>query len=101
MTHGVALKIFPEIRFAHDALPASKLGKKVSTNLGAIQTEYPQPSRLSFNDAVCFWLRHWSGEFQHHIAASYGVNPGRVSEVLKRRKHLGSEQETTIKKRAN
>jgi hypothetical protein len=29
--------IFAEIRFAHDALPASKLGKKASTNLGAIQ----------------------------------------------------------------
>ena len=38
LTHGVALKIFGEIRFAHDALPASKLGKKASTNLGAIQT---------------------------------------------------------------
>ncbi|MFF2324347.1 hypothetical protein ACFVTJ_25245, partial [Agrobacterium sp. NPDC058088] len=31
------LKIFAEIRFAHDTLPASKLGKKASTNLGAIQ----------------------------------------------------------------
>ncbi|MBD9598182.1 hypothetical protein IB270_35880, partial [Ensifer sp. ENS05] len=37
LTHGVPLKIFAEIRFAHDALPASKLGKKASTNLGAIQ----------------------------------------------------------------
>jgi hypothetical protein len=36
LAHGVALKIFGEIRFAHDALPASKLGKKASTNLGAI-----------------------------------------------------------------
>jgi hypothetical protein len=37
LTHRVTLKIFAEIRFAHDALPASKLGKKASTNLGAIQ----------------------------------------------------------------
>jgi hypothetical protein len=37
LTHGVALKIFAEIRFAHDALPASKLGKKASANLGPIQ----------------------------------------------------------------
>ena len=37
LTHRVMLKIFGEIRFAHDALPASKLGKKASTNLGAIQ----------------------------------------------------------------
>ncbi|MGJ7043098.1 hypothetical protein J2Y63_006382, partial [Shinella sp. BE166] len=34
------LKIFAEIRFAHDALPASKLGKKASTNLGAIQSSF-------------------------------------------------------------
>ncbi|WP_210336739.1 hypothetical protein, partial [Ensifer sp. ENS05] len=39
LTHGVPLKIFAEIRFAHDALPASKLGKKASTNLGAIHAE--------------------------------------------------------------
>lgn len=39
LTHGVTLKIFAEIRFAHDALPASKLGKKASTNLGAIQSD--------------------------------------------------------------
>lgn len=36
LTYGVALKIFAEIRFAYDAVPASKLGKKASTNLGAI-----------------------------------------------------------------
>ena len=35
LTNSVALKLFGEIRFAHDALPASKLGKKASTNLGA------------------------------------------------------------------
>lgn len=46
---------------------------------------------LSFQDAIDVWLRHWSGEYQHHIAASFGVNPGRVSEVLKARKHTGAE----------
>jgi hypothetical protein len=40
LTHGVTLKLFAEIRFAPDALPASKLGKKASTNLGAIQTAF-------------------------------------------------------------
>nr|CAI0341109.1 hypothetical protein SHINE37_60077 [Rhizobiaceae bacterium] len=34
LTHSVTLKIFVEIRSAHDALLASKLGKKASTNLG-------------------------------------------------------------------
>jgi hypothetical protein len=41
---GVALKLFAEIRSARDALPASKLGKKASTNLGAIQASSPNGS---------------------------------------------------------
>lgn len=49
------------------------------------------PYRLTFDDAVEVWRRHWAGEYQHHIAASFGVNPGRVNDVLKYRKHLGSE----------
>lgn len=47
--------------------------------------------RLTFEDAVNIWLRYWSGEFQHNIAASYAVNPGRVNEVLKERTHHGSK----------
>jgi hypothetical protein len=35
LAHRVTLKLFAEIRFAHDALLASKSGKKASTNLGA------------------------------------------------------------------
>jgi hypothetical protein len=66
-----------------------------------MKTEYPQPCRLSYDDAVNVWLRYWTGEFQHHIAASYGVNPGRVSEVLKRRKHVGSELQATLQRRAS
>lgn len=49
--------------------------------------------RLSFEDAVNVWLRHWNGEFQHNIAASYAVNPGRINEVLKERTHFGSKTE--------
>ena len=48
--------------------------------------------KLTFEDAVNIWLRHWNGEFQNRIAASYDVNPGRVNEVLKERKHAGSKQ---------
>ena len=51
----------------------------------------PLVYRLTFEDAVNIWLRHWNGEFQHNIAASYGVNPGRVSDVLKERAHFGSK----------
>ena len=43
---------------------------------------------LTSEDAVQVWLLHWAGKFQHHIAAKFGVNPGRVSEVLKEKKHI-------------
>ncbi|MBO1019102.1 hypothetical protein IPV08_03855 [Methylobacterium sp. SD274] len=47
-----------------------------------------RPSRrLSPEDAIVVWLRHWSGEFQNRIAAFFDVNPGRVNEVLKGQLH--------------
>jgi hypothetical protein len=54
---------------------------------------------LTFENAVEIWLRHWDGEFQNRIAASFDVNPGRVNEVLKERKFIGS-REAALKKRA-
>jgi hypothetical protein len=63
-------------------------------------SDNPQAYSLTFDDAVDIWLRHWNGEYQHHIAASYGVNPGRVNDVLKRRKHPTSEQAAALKRRA-
>jgi hypothetical protein len=60
-----------------------------------------QPTyQLTSDDAVDIWLRHWAGEYQHHIAASYGVNPGRVNDVLKGRKHPESEAIAARKRRA-
>ncbi len=56
--------------------------------------------RLTFEDAVMIWLRYWNGEFQHRIAASYDVNPGRVSEVIKGRLHLGSRAEAEKRRSA-
>lgn len=56
--------------------------------------------RLTFDDAVDIWLRYWAGEFQHRIAASYDVNPARVSEVLKERIHIGSKQVAASKRSA-
>ena len=49
--------------------------------------------QLTFHDAIKVWLRHWNGEFQHDIAASYGVNQGRINSVLKERSHHGSKAE--------
>lgn len=54
---------------------------------------------LTFEDAVEIWLRSWSGEFQNRIAASFDVNPARVNEVLKERKHIGSRG-VALKRRA-
>jgi len=48
-------------------------------------------SKLTFNDAVDIWLRHWAGEYQHTIAASHDVSQGRVNDVLNERLHIGSK----------
>lgn len=56
--------------------------------------------RLTFNDSVNIWLRHWNGEFQNRIASIYDVNPGRVNEVLKGHRHPGSRAEALRRKRA-
>lgn len=47
--------------------------------------------RLSGEDAVQVWLMHWSGMYQHDIAAHFAVNQGRISEVLSGHRHPGSE----------
>lgn len=48
--------------------------------------------KLSFEDAVEVWKRYWAGEYQHRIAAYFDVNAGRISEILKRKRHIGSEK---------
>jgi hypothetical protein len=45
------------------------------------------PYQLTHEDAVQVWLRRWQSEYQHNIAASFGVNQGRVCEVLKGIRH--------------
>jgi len=61
---------------------------------------YPPSYKLTFNDAVEVWLRHWRGEFQNRIAASFDCNPGRVNEVLKEVIHKGSKQAALSKRSA-
>lgn len=51
----------------------------------------PSP-RLTFVDAVEVWKRHFLGEAQHHIAQAFGVNQGRVCEILKGQRHPGSRE---------
>lgn len=52
----------------------------------------PSTYKLTFEDAIQVWRRYRSGEYQHRIAASFDVNPGRVNEVLKERIHIGSRK---------
>ena len=46
---------------------------------------------LTFDDATAVWLMRWSGMYQHDIAAHFGVNQGRISEILSGQRHVGSE----------
>ena len=48
--------------------------------------------RLTFDDAVEVWKLRAQGWFQNRIAARFDVNPGRVNDVLKGRKHRGSRE---------
>ena len=50
----------------------------------------PQKPDVTFDEAVEVWRLHELGVAQHRIAARFGVNPGRVNEVLKEHKHIGS-----------
>lgn len=49
--------------------------------------------RLTFDEAVLVWLLYWDGHFQNRIAAMFDTNSGRVNDVVKERKHLGSKAE--------
>lgn len=65
-------------------------GRKMSSK--ELKKRRSSPRSLSFEEAIQVWPRYWSGEYQDRIAASFDVNPGRVSEVIKERKHLGSRE---------
>lgn len=51
----------------------------------------PTSPRLTFENAVDIHRRLWFGEPQHQIAASFGVNQGRVSEIAAEKRHAGSK----------
>lgn len=53
---------------------------------------------LTFDDAVEVWIHYWNGQFQNRIAAQFDVNPGRVNEVIKGKRHPGSKIAAMAKK---
>lgn len=63
-------------------------------------TSYPHNPSLTFDQAVEVWLLRWDGWYQNAIAAKLYTNQGRVNEVLKERKHLGSKQAALQKRSA-
>ena len=48
--------------------------------------------RLSQADAIAIWLMRWAGTYQHDIAAHFGVNQGRISEILTGKRWPESER---------
>ena len=40
-----------------------------------VQDNNPRKTKFTFEEAVDVWLRRWSGQFQHEIAAAYVINP--------------------------
>jgi hypothetical protein len=59
-------------------------------------------TKFTFEEAVDVWLRHFSGQYQHQIAAAYVINVRAVNHVLKEKTDLGSKQiaETRFNKSA-
>jgi hypothetical protein len=57
-----------------------------------VTKRYREPARrLTPEDAAQVWLLHWAGELNHRIAARFDTNQGRISEVLRGKRHPGSE----------
>jgi hypothetical protein len=63
-----------------------------------MNSAYRPSKKLTFEDAIDVWIRHWKGEFQHRIAASLDCNPGRINEILKEVTHPGSKQAALAKR---
>jgi hypothetical protein len=49
-------------------------------------------TQFAFEQAVDVWMRHFSGQYQHQIAAAYVINVRAVNHVLKEKTHVGSKQ---------
>ena len=49
-------------------------------------------TKFTTDEAIDVWLRSWSGQYQHEIAAAYVINVRAVNHVLKERTHVGSKE---------
>ena len=71
---------------------APKLKENQSMDTPITQDNTPRKTKFTFEEAVDVWLRRWSGQLQHEIAAAYIINSGRVSDVLNEVTHVGSKE---------
>jgi hypothetical protein len=82
---GSSTEALPRLHF-HERHP--------SVTKTIVQDNNPRKTKFTFEEAVDVWLRHWSGQFQHEIAAAaYVINSGRVSDVLNEVTYVGSRDE--------
>lgn len=68
--------------------------------LQGVSTMLTRKVNFTFTEAVDVWLRYWSGQLQSEIAADFRINQGRVNEILKEPKHIGSKQVAASKRSA-
>ena len=57
-------------------------------------------TKFTDDEAVDVWLRSWSGQYQHQIAAAYEINVRAVNHVLNEKTHIGSKQIAASKRSA-
>jgi hypothetical protein len=62
-----------------------------------VQDNFPRKTKFTFEEAVDVWLRRWSGQYQHQIAAAYVINVRAVNHVLKEKTHVGSKQVAEVR----
>jgi hypothetical protein len=55
------------------------------------ETSVFHKTELTFPEAIICWQLHWLEYHQHEIAAVFKVNQRCVHEVLREKKHLGSQ----------
>jgi hypothetical protein len=67
------------------------MGVSQVIHYGLLITELPL-TKFTFEEAIDVWLRHFSGQYQHQIAAAYVINVRAVNHVLKEKTHVGSKQ---------
>jgi hypothetical protein len=79
--------------FHRSRFRVSKTIRNATLDKPIVQDNSPRKTKFTFEEAVDVWLRRWSGQYQHEIAAAYVINVRAVNQVLKEVNHIGSKDE--------